>query len=62
MELHNIMVAGGGSMGVFFQKKGGGPGADLRIDRGGGGVWQEFFKGGLGSKAAGIFIYWQAKR
>ena len=43
-------------------------GADLRLLRrgglGGGGSGPEFFKGGggLGSKSAGIFIYWQAKR
>ena len=55
MELHNIMVAGGGSMGGFFQKKGGGQGRIYGST--GGGVWQEFFKGGLGSKSAGIFIY-----
>ena len=27
-----------------------------------GGSGPEFFKGGLGSKSAGIFIYWQAKK
>ena len=33
------------------------PGADLGILRGGGGSGPEFFKGGLGSRSAGMFIY-----
>ena len=43
-----------------WDKRGGGPpaGADLGILRGGGGgSGPEFFKGGLGSRSAGIFIY-----
>ena len=30
--------------------------------RGGGGYWAGILRGGLGSRSAGIFIYWQAKK